>query len=504
MTFPSDSRHRISRGGASRFSPDPVRPDARPVWTLPISGKEFDGQDVAFDGERVYTIRGHEELVAIELKTGEIAWQQRIPFFSPRKKKFDAYENYNLRAKDGVLYLDGGKCKSVKPTEDNILGMLWQPGTIDAATGQVIQDAAWYPGTTRLPTQPCELGDWLIERDEKHRFISATHRLTGAFIETTLPEYGHLDLTEVLKNTKETHRLICEGKLVVHKDKNEQYFQGFRPDDTRWDWETCAKSAKRFKGIELSDYKGGFRYWRGILTLHAERHGWGNVPFIVIDRATGKALWHGVGADPFARPIDNRSLLDPPEGSRDLMLLQQHRVYTCEVQEHLRIQERDFWREKGTGDPAQAEFETIKTFDEPDMPERIQKKEMVFYEHSHRLPMSGESAVISAVDPLTGDEAWSTEKSLTTPFECGVGEIMAGTIPLARSGHVLWARHRIVKEGKRKNDRATYRDSAKLVGIDYNTGEVLSQQKCANRAELAGLHDGHLILKEGKKLVCYA
>jgi hypothetical protein len=504
MTFPTDSRHRVSRPAASRFSPDPVRADAKPVWSLKITGKDFDGRDVCFDGDRVYIIRGFEELLAMDLKTGEAAWQQRIPFYSPRKKTFDHYQDYELQAKDGVLYLDGGKCKTVERTESNPLGMLWRPGTIDASTGDVLQDADWYPAITRLPTQPIEIGDWLIERDKRHRFIRATHRLTGETTDQTPDELSHLDISKDLHSTRDPERMLCEGKFVTDKENDERYFKSFKPDGVQWDWQRVVNSAQRFKGLDLSAFKGGLRYWRGLLTLHADSHAWGDIPFIAIDRDTGEALWYGRGAEKAYRAFDNRALLEPPADSRDLMLLRQHRMYTCEVQEQHRVQERDVWREKGTGDPAMAEFESIKTFDEPDMPERMQKKELVFYEFSHRLPMSGESSVLSAVDPLTGDEVWSTEKTLTSPFEASTGTHMVGAFPLARSGNTLWVRHRVCKEGKRKDDRATYRESAQLVALDYNTGEVLSKQKCAANADFAAIHKGHLILKEGRKLVCYA
>ena len=505
MTFPTDSRHRVSRPAASRFSPTPVRADAKAVWSLKISGKEFDGQDVVFDGDRVFVIRDYMELVALELKTGEIAWQQRIPFVSPRAKKVDVNEKYELRAMDGVLYLDGGKTKLVKKEGPIPYDYFARPGSIDARTGEVIQDADWYPGNSLLPLPPIELGDWLIERDEEHRFLSATHRVTGETSGEPLPGYEHLDISSDLRSTLDVTRMIAFGKAGWAKQYEKDQlralvFQSLVAGEKPW--EVLIDEAMLGADIETGDFSNGsVAVWRGLVTVHTNRSAWGSAPFLALDRTTGALLWRGRGLRKFTT-FDNRALLEPPEGSRDLLLLEQFRPFTCEVRETSRIQERDFWREKGTGDPAMAEFETIKTFDEPDMPERMQKKELVFYEFSHRVPMSGNSWVISAVDPLTGEEVWSTEKTLTTPFEGS--DLQPGVTPIARSGNTLWVRHRVCTEGKRKNDRATYKVSANLVALDYNTGEVLSQRKCADRAEFAGIHDGHLILKEGRKLVCYA
>ncbi len=426
MTLPADSLHPISSPQGVSYSSD-VRTDANPIWSLPISGKEFEGM-VVFDGDLMITICEYTQLVAVDLASGEIVWQRTDPMVEGvAKSNISLARTRDIHAAHGKLYLANGSV------------------TLDAQTGETIP-------TDPFPVEYFQpvVGEW--RRDNRDR--QWVHVETGRTVDCP-PDQPHL------------LQLPFDVDIFSHKLTSAEALAGYI---LNWSSDDRSDPERRLRCIDLAS---GTCRWEVSAPIVTDTYGknvqvyqrwpmrhylvvsegpvtWFSGVFVVLDARDGQELWRGrseQGGSP--QRVWTGGLAHPPHDATDLLITEELR----------------------------------------------------------ETSVAGQLRVVAAYEPITGKEVWSTQSTLTSPREAKLGDAAAGARLLARAGNILWLKHVTYRDVPRVRDGETLMNvkvAATLVAVDHNSGEVLGERKTVPTATCVGQHRGHLILREGRKLVCYA
>jgi hypothetical protein len=462
MTYQADTDLRIStaRGGEA-YGPTPVRPDAEPIWSVPISGKEFD-KYIVFHDDLAIIHRDYKEVIAVKVETGEIVWSAEDPMHAAGMKIEGFYwPSYMESAEGFVLISDRRFC------------------VLDARDGSVYlkptkRSAKNYPEAFAYE----QYGDWL----RKHTGDLWVHRASGETTESAPTELSFLD------------EKSPEGYAYQSLVQRENFVCGY---DARWQGKADANGTRRLVCRDLPSWE---QRWEVDLQFECEHEPPHPVRpihilhlreavvvfsdnrcagyYLVLSPDTGRVRWRGDAARVFDGVSTGR-LLHPPDEATHLLI--------------------ESIRHKANAEIPGGEYGTAGEYEEEEV------------------------YSLTARNTRTGEAVWSTRDSLTSRYirraaksSCPAAEITV----LARTCNTLWLKqisydkigHRTAKPGQwhaggeyQGGEKLPFaKQTAYLVAVDHNTGEVLHKQKLTASAQYAGQNRGRLYLREGRKMVCYA
>lgn len=458
MTYRSDTDLRIStsdRGNA--YGPAPVRPDAEPIWSLPISGKEFDNY-VVFHDDLVIIHREYKEVIAVKAGSGEQVWAVEDPHFQPEMKIEGHYWPNSFECADGQVMISSRRFCILDANDGSIM------------MGRTKRDAQNFPDAFAYK----QYGDWL----RKHTGDHWVNRLTGE-AQSELPEplsaYQEDSYKQPYYLTNLQEQDFIAGRYAHWQDEADK-------DGTRILVCRDIKSLAPLwsAAIKFGPHFSGHIEWpsmifssRKAVIASADRHGTGE--FVMLDAIAGREVLRNATQGRISKIGMTGCILHPPEDAKDLLLIQQVDGRAFDLAHAKDGETEDGW---------------------------------VYY-------LSAIDTTTGAEVWNTRESLGCRYKpQFKNPYRYAGSEI------LARTHNTLWVKHTAFNDIRYKAAKPgdywqgeeckggeklpLAKESTVLAAVDHNTGAVLHTRKLPATAEYAGQNDGRLYLREGRKIVCYA